>query len=515
MASGFRDLDVVGRFARLRWPSEVSQPHWLLWPVWFRRIATPTSPDEKLGPFERAVLNCARAGITDAHHIGDLLLIDRRLIEVIQASLRDSGALAPSLALTADGAAALDSGAIRSAQVRTVYSFTCALSGTLLPRFTEQLYFADVQASDARLQIAHQDEGDDRYYPCFRLLPPDDSEPPVPLADDVIRAALRHARDRRGASTATESSGRNEVLPLAPQLNRVHIIDQRARPLFIATIVYRDPNPLSETSSIVVADPFGLGTTRKLRDVLNRLRATDPSTRDWIGRILRPAPGATELVDDPTQDWDLCASEAKTRLKLQDSPQAVLEQLTAIELALLHAGKAEITAAQRRRSLKQAGQASRDALEAGFMALADRFPFAAIRPIVEQLKPNVDDGLIKSMLRDACRNLGFDTHLPQRFFRVRVRDLQSVVLYEHFSKLAAVVATSLLVAKRHPTHPLRSIALSWPDFLVATETALEITGEAAHHQRGSAPDHGQIEELRDYTYECLRALLAPTGQHRD
>jgi len=122
--------------------------------------------------------------------------------------------------------------------------------------------------------------------------------------------------------------------------------------------------------------------------------------------------------------------------------------------------------------------------------------------------------LIKNMLRDACRNLGFDAHLPHRFFRVRVRDLQSVVLYEHFSKLAAVVATSLLVAKRHPAHPLRSIALAWPDFLVATETALEITGEAAHHQRESSPDHGQIDELRNYTYECLRALLAPSGQHR-
>ena len=78
--------------------------------------------------------------------------------------------------------------------------------------------------------------------------------------------------------------------------------------------------------------------------------------------------------------------------------------------------------------------------------------------------------------------------------------------------LAAVVATSLLIAKRHPTHPLRKIAQTWPDFLLDTETALEVTGEAAHHQQGSSPDHAEIDKLRDFTYECLRALLAPTGQ---
>jgi len=457
------------------------------------------------------VLNCARAGITDAHHIGDLLLIDRRLIDVIQASLRDNGALAPSLALTEDGLGALDSGAINSAQVRTVYSFTCALSGTLLPRFAEQLYFADVRTTDRRLQIAHQNDGDERYSPCFKLLPADESEPPVPLADDVLRAAIRHAQDRRGASADAQRGGRSEVLPLAPQLNRVHIIDQRARPLFIATIVYRDQDPLAEPGSIVVADPFGLGITRRLRDELNRRRVHDQSTRDWIEKITRPASGATELIDDPRQDWELCASEASSRLNLPSSPLPVLEQLTAVELALLHAGKSEIAAPQRRRLLKQAGQASRDALEAGFMTLADRFPFAAIRPIVEQLHYS-DEGLIKSMLRDACRNLGFAAHLPHRFFRVRVRDLQSVVLYGHFSKLAAVVATSLLIAKRHPTHPLRKIAQTWPDFLLDTETALEVTGEAAHHQQGSSPDHAEIDKLRDFTYECLRALLAPAGQ---
>ncbi len=513
MASGFRDLDTVARFATLRWPNPMSQPHWLLWPMWFRRVATPTKAEEGLGPFERAVLNCARAGITDSHHIGDLLLIDRRLVEVIQSSMREKGSLAPSLALTTEGLAALEAGTINSAEIRTVYSFTCALTGALLPRFSEQLFFADTKVVDRRIQIAHQTEGDDRFYPCFKLLPPVDAEPSAPLADDVLRAALRHALDRRGATADEHRERSAELLPLAPQLNRVHIIDQFATPVFVATIVCRDPNPLAAPGSIVVADPFGLGTTRKLRDELLRFRSVDRATNDWIERITRPASGETKLVEDHREDWDLCASEASSRLGLEVPHAAVVEQLTAVELALLQSGRTGVPAPQRQRLLKQAGQAGRDALEAGFITLAARYPLTAIVSMVEQLRQG-DQRLIQSMLKEACRDLGFPPHLPHRFFRVRVGDLRSVVCYQHFSKLAAVVAASLLVAKRHSVHPFRRLAKRWPEFLTDTELALEVAGEAAHHQEQGSTDQSRIVELRDYAYECLRALLSPNEAHR-
>jgi hypothetical protein len=460
------------------------------------------------------VLSCARARISDPHHICDLLLIDRRLIEVIQDSLRDQRALASDFSLTADGLAALESGVIDSAEVKTVYSFTCAVSGAILPRFSEQLFFADTKIRDRKVQIAHQDEGDDRFYPCFRVLPSDDSEPPSPLADDILRAALRHARDRRGATSAVHQRGVDEALPFAPQLNRVHVVDRHAQPLYVATIAYLDPSPLAEPGSIVVADPFGLGISRVLRDELLRIQSRDRNTQEWIAKIVRPASGATELIEDRRQDWELCASEARSRLCFRGSHHPVLDQLTAVELALLGANVVDIAPQQRQRLLKDAGHAGRDALEAGFMALADFYPFAAISEVVGRLKFH-DEDLIQQQLKGACRALGFDGQIPQRFSRIRVGDLQSVVLYRRFSKLASVVAASLIIARRHSSHPFRTIARTWPEFLSDTADALAVAGEAAHHQAEGAPDPAKIDKFREYLYKCLRFLLSSDADHRE
>ena len=147
MASVF-DSAHVGIFAHLECPAGYKK-HWILWPAWFCRVSAPTHLDNKLGPFERAVLNCAKARISDAQHIGELLSIDHQLVKLIQDNLRQKGALElvkenqwqKNLVLTKSGNESLETQLINSPNIQTVYIFTSAISKELIHRFTPKLSF--------------------------------------------------------------------------------------------------------------------------------------------------------------------------------------------------------------------------------------------------------------------------------------------------------------------------------------------------------------------------------------
>lgn len=512
MASVFDNLETVGQFARPRWP-EGSKPHALLWPVWFRRLSTPARPEERLGPFERAVLNCARAGITDSRHVGDLLCIDFKLVEVIQGNLRSQGGLRTDHQLSEDGLAALDAGAINSVEVRTVYTFTCAMTGALLPRFTEQLFFAEFSAKTGRIVAEKETSGEPNSNHCFRLLPPDGSEPPAPEASEVLRGLLAHVRDRQSETKRRELDPRasTDDLPVTTRLNRVHVVDQRARPLFLATIAYRDTQGAGGSDDFLVADPFGLGASRLFRNEISRLRRTDRSVQEWLKKVADHGTPGGEAVEEQALFWQVCKSDAVEKLGLAEAPTRILDELVGMEFALHQANDPLAVGPQRRRALKQAGQAGRDALEAGFRSLSERFPLQTLSTRIANLSNSpYDERLLQAMTKRACTMLGFRAMLPQRFFRVRPRDLQSVVVYGHFSKLAAVVVASLLVASEHADHPFKPVGLEYPDFLEDISTALEIAGEAAHHNQGGSPDPAAIDWFSRFTYRCIRALLAST-----
>lgn len=512
MASAFDNLATTIQMANLRWP-DGRKGQWLLWPVWVRRVAAPSRPSTRLGPFERAVLGCARARIADAEHIGSLLNIDRKLVKIIQQSLVQQGTLDESAGITTEGMDALDAGETEATSINVVHVLQCGITGLLMPRVADQLQYADVTRGEDGLRIETGSVADSRQQRCVTVRPPHPDEPAVPEANDVLAAIRRHFGDLRSAS-----SGRADAHDAVADgyrsrptaLKRVNIIDVRATPMFLATVAYSTALEESdEGDDWRIMDPFGLGESRRLLDTADRLRASDKEFDQQIRRLTRKQTSQSTSADtvDPSLVWQMAQDQVATKLGTSFRTWRGHDHLVSMEDALLWYGESKFTA-QKNRNLRRSAQAARDAIEACFASLASAFPLSPLLGRIRTLNNTpADEAFLKDKLVIAAQACGLTGSLPRRF-AVRPRDMRAVLEAGHFSKLGAVVMSTVLLAAERADHPLREAAQVRPTLMDELDRAFMIAGEAAHDSGGAAPDQGDVEFLIATVYWMIETLLA-------
>lgn len=512
MASAFDNLATTIQMANLRWP-DGRKGQWLLWPVWVRRVAAPSRPSTRLGPFERAVLGCARARISDAEHIGSLLNIDRKLVTIIQQSLVQQGTLDASAGITTEGMDALDAGEIEATSINVVHVLQCGITGLVMPRVADQLQYADVTRGEDGLRIETGSVADSRQQRCVTVRPPHPDEPAVPEANDVLAAIRRHFADLRSAS-----SGRADAHDTAPDgyrarptaLRRVNVIDVRATPMFLATVAYSTAlEEGDEGDDWRIMDPFGLGESRRLLDTADRLRASDKEFDQQIRRLTRKQtlhPTSADTVD-PSLVWQMAQDQVATKLGTSFRTWRGHDHLVSMEDALLWASESK-NPRQRGSNLDRASLAARKAMEACFASLSDAYPLSTLHERVRLLQNTPrDEDYLKNWMLSAIHSCGIAGPPPTRF-AVRPKEVWSVVKYGNNYKLAATVMATALVAKERPDHPLRLAARVRPTLMEDLDRAFEVAGDAAHHSRGAPPSSDDVEFLIATVYWMIETLLA-------
>lgn len=517
MASVF-DSAYIGKFAHLRWPAGC-KGQWILWPAWFCRVSAPTHLDNKLGPFERAVLNCAKARISDAQHISELLCIDHRLVKLIQDALREKGALEldkenqwqKNLVLTESGNQSLDTEIISSNEIQTVYIFTSAISKDLIRRCTPELSFVETVGQGNSFQIKIQNKNNEsNFYPCLKITPPDNGEPTPPEAKDVLSAQRKDFEDRKAYKKNKEVSEDFELENIMCQtkgLTRVNLIDKKLSPIYLATIAYVNENN-SAYSDLRIMDPFGIGESRQFLMELDRLRRTDLQLDNEIKKLTTPTKKPIQQigVPDAREVWEHCKqlSEEKLLKVLWDSE--ISTSLIALEKAIYDSKLDGIKQEQKEDSLAHAGVCGRKAFEAILIKLSESFLLTILKKRIDVLKYTSSDiKILNNMTQRACVVLELDQQIPDVFWNVKIGALKAVIQYKHYSKLAAAILATLLVAAEYEMHPLRALCKQNPLLLADLAKVLSIGGEAAHH--GEKPSVTGLDFLTDQIYVLANKLL--------
>lgn len=498
MGDDSRVAPTVLRF-RPQWPYGI-RPRWVLWPAWTRRVAAPAASDDRLPPFEKAVLGCARAGILDSGHVADLLQIHPQLVDQLKGRLVDRGALLSSGELTAEGLRCIESGELDAGRIEVRHIFQCALSGALFPRIADAISFAEVSRDDKRWTLEMGTPGDPKRTPCF-LIPPARPEPPEPPdAADVLRTVMRHSLDQR-ASDRTGRTGEVEERPVPVRtsaIRRVTIVDRVPELVHLATVIYQAADAEPGELDWRIADPFGLGESSRLLREGQRLRRSNPPFNSYIESLSRRKNPPSRTGDlSPRDLWEL-ALEAVTEA-LPDLPREWpgRDHLTRMHEAMLSASVSRVDR-QRRARLKDAAQNGRSAVEACFSHLADRFPLKRVLGLI----PNAGaagDSVLKARLERARSGLGVQAPLPQRFANVRSNRLLQVVRFGDMSSLTPAVMATLMAAEVTPEHVLRSLLQEWPSLLDDLARVIDVGGDASHFE-------GRPRPMPEATPEDLEAI---------
>ena len=512
--SGFLPVAELSRVGR-RWSKSPSRT--LLWPVWVRRVAAPLGAKGNLGPFERAVLGCAQAGIQDPEHIGGLLCIDPKLVRVIQINLRQHRALNDAMSLTDDGLAMLGAGEIDVADVKVAHVFACAVTGRLLPRIAENFSFAEVYKEGTRFIHETGTKGSPKRHTCIHLAPHSSDEPPVPDAVEVFDAIRRHFAAYRSFEETSDTSVDNGSVPevTSPSaLGRVSVIDRRATPMFMLTKVHEiSSGAATSESARRVDDPFGFGELTVLTKTLASLCAQRPD----LERALKPKNVRPEGVLGAAASWDEIVAEARKivadRLPHVDPNSPGLQHVIDMEEAKFQWELVGPSRPGDSRFLREAARNARSAIEACFVTLSKSHPLTRLADRIRRLESNPQDvAFLKAKIEARVQQLGMHVPIPRRF-QIRPNDLRSVVCYQHSSKLAAMVIATAIVASEEPGHPFADLARGSPDLLVELDVALEIAGSASHHNETGKIEPRAVNDLISIVYRLWNSLIGQSANH--
>lgn len=506
MGDDSRVAPTVLRF-RPRWP-QGAREKWVLWPVWTRRVAAPVAGDDRLPPFEKAVLGCARAQVVDSGHVADLLQVHPQLVDQLKSRLVDRGALTPTGELTAEGVRCVEAGELDSARVEVRHIFQCGISQSLLPRTVDAVSFAEVSRDGEWWKIELGTPGNPRPTECFLLKPSRRDPPGAPDAADVLRAVVRHSLDERGIERiGRPEPGVERPVPVRPgALRRVTIVDREPQLVHLATVVYQAPDVGPESLDWRIADPFGLGENSRLLLEGQRLRRNYPPFNSFIQSLIDRADTPIRPGEFTARDlWELATGEVTAALPDLPEDWPGREHLIRMHEARLSAPEAR-NDGQRRARLKDGAQNARCALEACFAHLADRYPLGRVKGLVPRAGA-AGDQVLRARLERAAVGLGVRMPLPGRFANVRGNHVYSVVDRGDMSRLTAAIMATLLAADLIPRHALRDVLREWPSLFDELAVAIDVGGEASHYGDGQGPTEEDLEQVVVIVHRLTKGLL--------
>ena len=288
-----------------RAPRRATVQRYLLWPVWAFAVLAPSVAKRdanELDILQQAVLRLFNAGMRDEQEIAATIHLHPRLVAHLRAVLHGRGLSDAHNVPSELGRRALQTGGTDGTETRRGYVFHDPSTGLLWGRFLESLAYVEASWDGPLASLQVGTAGSPRTIKALAIRPAGPPTPPAsPTAAEVLNAVMRH---RRAAKRDRREQGADARKPAADNVERVTVIAEHARALWLGVRLYTTIENIRDDQSETswdVSDPFGTGTPPpQLRDAIER-RAGESKPLHRLKRKLL-VDGAGSGSSDAVQD---------------------------------------------------------------------------------------------------------------------------------------------------------------------------------------------------------------------
>ena len=522
MVRGFVHEDPVLDFGPRRPKEHGKSISWeyLLWPAWAYRVVAPLTRSRRLNAFQRAIIGLCKAGLYGSEEIAERLAVHPDLAAFILVELTDLGYIDIHGVPTDRGASVLAEDDDDGQELVAGFVFQDPWSGELWPRFVEELNYCELEYDDSGFpRVLRGTTGKRRRQGAFMVLPSDILSPSPPTPKAVVRAVAGQGRALRQVDHLAEldddcDDGGLDLSSLS--LNRVSFIEEEASPVFLMTYLYL-ADDVAESGDWYACDPFGMGTSIRLRRRIEHVMQASPPLYNVVDRLV--GRGVHEGIEEQRVwvDWlrAKAALAVERRLTVNVRAEPVFGELVDMEFSRQQAlalGK-DCGGTQLRGALRSCLKS----LEALFAGLAHSHPLGDVwkRVYVKKtdrrtgrkwLEQQRDKGLNRAVFLGAAKMVGFGSSVPESLLHVTPGQIRSVSERGEHWRLRPLVMATILAAQEDTAHPLRSTAVSSPALLQSIDEVAEV-GAAAGHAGSGESNFELLERIVQTTYEIVAALI--------
>ena len=496
----------------------------LLWPMWMYRVSAPEVRSREINLFEKAILRLAQTGVTEVERVAGLLEIDPHLVAHIQAELEGRRLLASGQP-TSDALAILEEESEEQERIVVGHVFQDPWTRELWPRFICRLSWAEAKPPAPSERLLASVFVDDRSEGVRAMLVRTDgaAEPALPEPYQIVTASRRHRMSERSLRDPASRRKHQRIDDMEEEdalmdqrdvssnvIARISMIDPQPVGIYVAVMVYVPEEP-DEGLLWQSWDPFGLGTSQRLRQRIAQRMEESPDLRKWVNGLI------TDEVKQATTSYRAQVSRMERAAKdfVEDrlttavllEPQ-VYEHLVAMQRTMDEARAEEFHFLDK---LEKVAVEAQKAVEAMLQSLARRHSTIDAWRLVSKR----DHEQRRLTLFKAAQQLCFNPIPEGICWCDDVRQLQKAA-EKHNQSLRLMLQAALLAATQTTDHPLRMVAERMPDFLDRLLQLIATRNKGAHatRKRWSASD---IEALIETTYSAVAALLGqyPMGGSDD
>lgn len=477
-------------------PLEWGVHKWFLWPAFAYRMLLPGRRTAPFNVIQRAVLDMCRAGIRNAGAIAARLALPADLITFVIEQLGGMGALDDASAPTPRALRFLDESDEPSDVEEAGYVLVDGHSLRIWPRIHRgSLPVVDVVDFDRGAARFDRGTQGRPYKVSATVLWPDrGSNPREPNAYEAQKAARRHARRLRAYRRERDDDGSLEGL----DFTRLRLLGTEPEPVFVAACVFLPKD--ARQRSWLVTDPCGLGVSDVIRPTLEKL-AKDG--RHNVKKLLEEVAGQAWQID--ADDLALYFTEAATAAMARVSqhlgeaaqllPRDVIERLADADVRLDGARSAK--------PIEDYLGNAYAALESVFGWLVSLYPDLSLLAALDRAAP-----VNAELLQKIAGQLGFSKSPKTRpLLSVTYGAVKGALDPRYSNKtLPGRLAAALLAAQRDSNHPLALLATRDPD-------ALEFLAEIgrpridASHFTSKTATLEEVTDLRNRLFVLLRNLV--------
>lgn len=268
----------------------------LLWPVLVHRVTAPTQVIRKIDIFERVILALCEVGVRRSDALADHTGLHVELCEHIVDQMVDSGRLTAARELTDEGRRVHRSGQLaETPELLVTHVFQDAFSGELWPRSATELHHRPVEVErDGLVNVRLGRHGAPRVITATAV----HCAKPVtwlPRPEAVINAIAHHrvtATKQRGEKAqgelpdlfgvhAEEELSEVERFEHLPEVHRVVDIGEPRLEYLLCSLDVSG----SLAGSDDPPDPFGLGRSPMLRQLLRVRSSSDERFASWLADV--------------------------------------------------------------------------------------------------------------------------------------------------------------------------------------------------------------------------------------
>ncbi len=521
MVRGFGREDPVLDFGPRRPKEHGRRASWehILWPAWGYRVVAPVTRSRRLNVFQRAIIGLCKAGLYGSDEIAHRLGVHPDLAAFVLVELTDLGYIDSHGVPTERGLSVLAEDIDDSQELAAGFVFQDPWSAELWPRFVEELNYCELEYDDSGFpRILRGSAGTPQRLGAFMVLPTGIASPNPPSPKAVVRAASRQGRALRNLGELGDPD--DDSYGVGPglsslNLSRVSFIEEEAFPVFLLTYLYL-PDDIADGGDWYACDPFGVGTSIRLRRRIEHVMADSPSLYNVVDRLV--GRGVHDGIEEQ-RAWveklrTKAAMRVEHRLTVNIRSEPVFDELVDMEFSRQQAialGKdcgGTVLRGALRNCLKS--------LESLFAGLAQSNPLGEVwkRLYVERndkktgrkrLVQQQDRRLSRAILQSAATAVGFESPCPKALLNVRPGHVRSVAEFGDNWRLRPLVMATVLAAQDDTAHPLRRAASNSPVLLLRIDQVAEI-GAKAGHAGTKESNFDVLERTVEMTYGIVANL---------